>query len=304
VWANLHGAVLLGIVALVALTVGTALTNRRQAYHLLAVTLSCVLAATITPLGLSFWTEMPSSLARIDQYRIGEWRAPQLADPVLAPFWLLALVLIVLVARQKPWRTPQCFGIATVSGAVAMVPLALTAARNVPPLMLLAVPAIGTLLDVSVRFKPSHAFRRERPALNAAMLVAAIVVALGSVVSAWTLEIERLGWHPLPTQALAAVASCPERLYNRYDEGGYLIWFARTQLVFLDGRQDPYPQELVLEQLHLEASGEYEGTFRRYDIRCAFIPSHSLLAHQLANAGWRTMYDDQTWAVFATPSFP
>jgi hypothetical protein len=185
-----------------------------------------------------------------------------------------------------------------------MVPLALTAARNVPPLMLLAVPAIGTLLDLSFRFKRSHAIRKERPALNAAMLAAAIVIALGGVVSAWTLEVDRLGWHPLPTQALEAVSSCPGRLYNRYDEGGYLVWFARNQLVFLDGRQDPYPQELVLDQLHLEASGEYEATFERYKIRCAFIPSDSLLAHHLVSAGWHTMYDDQTWAVFAASSLP
>jgi len=189
-----------------------------------------------------------------------------------------------------------------VSGALALVPLALSAARNVPPLMLLAVPAIGTLLDSSFRVKQSNANRVERPALNAAVLIAAIAVALSSVVYAWSVEIERLGWLPLPKQAIAAVESCPERLYNRYDEGGYLVWFARNQKVFLDGRQDPYPPELILEQLRLEASGEYEATFRRYNIRCAFVPLNSLLASQLTNAGWRTMYHDATWGVFVTPS--
>ena len=162
VWANLHGAVLLGIVVLAATTVGTALTNRRHGYQLLAVTLSCVLATSLTPLGLSFWTEMPSSLARIGQIQISEWRAPQFADPALGPFWLLALVLVVLVALQKPWRTPHCLGNGVVSGALAMLPLALTGARNVPPLMLLAVPAIGTLLNASFRAAPSNTIRVER----------------------------------------------------------------------------------------------------------------------------------------------
>ncbi len=302
VWANLHGAVLLGILVMVAAVIGTALTNRCQAYHLLAVALSCVLATTMTPLGLSFWTEMPASIARIDQIRISEWRAPQFADPVLLPFWLLMIGLVVLVALQKPWRNPQTLRNVAVTGALAIVPLALSAARNVPPLMLLAVPAIATLLDASFRVKPSNAVRMQRPALNFAVLVAAVVVTAGSVLYAWSHEIEKLGWHPLPEQAIAAVAACPERLYNRYDEGGYLIWFVPNQRVFLDGRQDPYPPELILEQLRLESSGEYKATFERYNIGCALIPSGSLVARQLTNAGWRTMYHDARWAVFATPS--
>jgi hypothetical protein len=302
VWANLHGAVLLGIVVLVAATVGTALTNRRQAYALLGVTLSCILATTMTPLGLSFWSEMPASLTRIEQIRISEWHAPQVADPVLMSFWLLSLVLVVLVALQKPWRAPGCFQNVMVVGALALVPFALNAARNVPPLMLLAVPAIGTLLHASFRVEQSNANRRERPALNAAVLIVAIVVALSSVGYAWTLEIDRLGWHPLPKPAIAAVASCPASLYNRYDEGGYLVWFAPGQRVFLDGRQDPYPPDLILEQVRLEASGEYEATFLRYNIRCAFIPADSLVARQLTSAGWHTTYRDATWAVFVTPS--
>ncbi len=38
--------------------------------------------------------------------------------------------------------------------------------------------------------------------------------------------IPHLRWTPLPAQSLFALQRCPDNLYNRYDEGGYLIWFA------------------------------------------------------------------------------
>jgi hypothetical protein len=334
VWANLHGAVLLGLVVLAAATVGTALTDRREAASLLGTLLLCCAATSVTPLGLSFWTEMGLSLGRIDQYQIQEWRRPQLSDPAFLPFWPLALGLVVLVVLQRPWRDPRFLRNPAVCGALAVLPLALMAGRNVPPLMLLAVPAVATLLtaiaggadgaawsgltasakapavrrSVMRRRKalPYGMFwigrrgsvRTERPIFNAAVLATAMLIALGSVTYAWGSEADRLGWRPLPDAAIAAVASCPERLYNRYGDGGYLIWFVRNHKVFLDGRQDPYPSTLIEEQVRVETSGNYEETFRRYGVRCAFVLADSTVARRLSAAGWRTTYQDGTWEVF------
>ncbi len=128
-------------------------------------------------------------------------------------------------------------------------------------------------------------------------MLSGAAIAITLVASAWTLEWRRLGWHPIPDEAIASVSSCPERLYNRYDEGGYLIWFARTRKVFLDGRQDPYPPELIREQMRVETSGDYEPTFQRYGIGCAFVPTGSLLARRLLDAGWRATYRGAAWSV-------
>ena len=60
VWANCHGGVLLGFVLLgTGLGVQTLVTpgTWRQA---VLVFLACMVAATATPLGLSFWSEIPS----------------------------------------------------------------------------------------------------------------------------------------------------------------------------------------------------------------------------------------------------
>lgn len=93
--------------------------------------------------------------------------------------------------------------------------------------------------------------------------------------------------------------TCPGKLYNRYDEGGYLIWFAPDRKVFLDGRQDPYSPGLIAEQKRVEATGDFDGTFRRYGIGCAYTPAASVLTARLLDNGWTPLYKDSQWAVLA-----
>jgi hypothetical protein len=93
-------------------------------------------------------------------------------------------------------------------------------------------------------------------------------------------------------------------MYNRYDEGGYLIWFAPGRKVFLDGRQDPYPPSLIKEQMRVESSGDFEGLFERYDVRCAYVPAASLVSDGLLRAGWTPLFLDSTWTVLARDPNP
>ena len=76
--------------------------------------------------------------------------------------------------------------------------------------MLLAVPAIAMLMDAHFGVTRSSAVRGDRASLNAFVLVAAMVVAIGSVVYAWTREIDRLQWHPLSAKVIEAVAAVPK----------------------------------------------------------------------------------------------
>jgi hypothetical protein len=301
IWANLHGAVLFGVIILAATTAGTALVDRRRASRLLGVTLVCAVMTCATPLGISFWTEIPSSLARVDHNRVIEWHAPQFSDPVFATFWIIIAAFVMLLVLHRVWTDRGWFSDGAIAGSLALLPLGLGTGRHVPVLMVLIVPALASLASARFSVPTTSRIRREHPRLNTAVAAAAIALAAGVVTQAWGREPRRLGWHPLPSQAIAAIASCPGRLYNRYDEGGFLIWFTPTQKVFLDSRYDPFPPELLLGQIALEESGEYATTFRRYGIQCAFVPADSLLARRLASDGWRTTFRDAGWAVLTTP---
>jgi hypothetical protein len=297
-WANLHGGVLLGVVILFASAAAAATAERRIRHPLVGVALASALATNATPLGFSLWPEIVSSLGRIRELGIQEWAPAGLFDAAFAPFWVLSAALVVLAVAAQVWRGDDPAAL-LVWPALALIPLAIRAGRNAPPALMLAVPAIAMLAEGRLPFHARAA--RARPLLNAFCVAGAAALALAIVIGAWTRRDARLGWQPLSAAAARAVSSCPERLYNRYDEGGFLIWFAPGQKVFIDGRQDPYPPSLLLEQKQVERTGNYAALFRAHSIRCAFVPTGAIVAARLQHDGWVTRYADEQWRVLAAP---
>jgi hypothetical protein len=297
-WANLHGGVLLGVVILFAAAAAASVAERRVRHPLVGVAFASTLATCATPLGLSLWPEIVSSLGRIRQLGIQEWAPASLFDPLLAPFWVLSAALVVLGIVARVWRAEEPAALVAWP-ALALIPLAIRAGRNAPPALMLAVPAIAMLAAGRI---PFHArTTRVRPRLNALFVAGAVAVVFAVVFGAWRRKDARLGWEPLSAAAARAVSSCPERLYNRYDEGGFLIWFAPKQRVFIDGRQDPYPPSLLFEQKRVERSGDYAALFHAHSIRCAFVPTGTVVAARLQHDGWVTRYADAQWRVLVAP---
>jgi hypothetical protein len=306
-WANLHGAVVTGVLLLGAALVAAVLENRKALPALAFASVCCFMATLATPLGVTFWTEIPKSLGRIRQLGIAEWAPPRLTSLPLIPFWIAAVVLTVLLvarARELIRNVEACGkGYVTVCAcALMLLPLALTAERNVPTFLLLAVPAIAALSTFRSTGKDDHApsMSSHRHRLNGAITAVVGVLIVVTVVNAYAKPIDHMRWTPLPEASLAALRGCRGNLYNRYDEGGYLIWFAPEHKVFLDGRQDPYPVDLVKEQVRVETSGDFASLFQRYDIRCAYIPDDSLVnTRLLESGGWTPLFRDASWAVLA-----
>jgi len=313
IWANLHGAVLIGIWLLGAAVpaafvaaAGTRGHEDREARHrpwsLVAAAAISIAATLLTPLGTHFWTDILASLGRIRELGIAEWAAPSVADATLMPFWLMLISLAALAIVRGPRLCRDLAACANghvtlCASALALAPLAVTASRNVPLFLMAAVPAVAALLPPGAL--QARALSRERPRLNIALAGAAAVAGTIAVAVAYTRGAAHLAWTPLPRASLSALDACPGNLYNRYDEGGYLIWFAPDRKVFLDGRQDPYSPALIAEQKHVETTGDYAPTFRRYGIGCAYVPSESLVAARLVQAGWLPLYRDAAWMVAA-----
>ena len=68
--------------------------------------------------------------------------------------------------------------------------------------------------------------------------------------------------------------------------------------VFIDNRQDPFPESLVLEHIHVERTGDYRAMFDRYDVNCSLTPAGSPLAFHLERDGWREVGGTPFWKVF------
>jgi hypothetical protein len=207
------------------------------------------------------------------------------------------LVVAVIVRRQRIVSREDA---ALVAVSLAVLPLALRYSRNITPFILIAVPALSRLIVLPER-AGSSSHRRERFGLNAIFVAVCLFVCTVAVLRVWAVRAPRLAWVPLSQAVIAGIRACPGRLYNRFDEGGYVIWFAREAPVFVDNRQDPYPLPFLQEHLHSEQSGEYEPVFARYALQCAFLPTQSPTTHRLLAAGWAVTAQDHRWLVLRRP---
>jgi hypothetical protein len=298
-WANCHGGVLLGL-AVAGAALAAALFYEPKAFPRIGLAFAgCLAAVTMTPLGASFWVEIPKSLSRIRQYPLDEWLAPRLTEVPLAPFWIIAIVFCaLLLMRWRRLREPTSRHLAILClPALVTLPLALSAVRNVGPFLMLAAPAVCGMMPRIMALTGRR--RQNRPILNLVLMTSACFAAAIVVGYAYRLQIRHLRWTPLPAASLLALQRCPDNLYNRYDEGGYLIWFAPSRRVFLDGRQDPYQPGLVLDQIRIESSGDYATVFSTHHIRCAYLPTTSPVAARLSASGWSALYRDSAWVVLA-----
>ena len=294
-WANFHGAALLAVVLLIGALAASVVYDRARSRQLAIVLVMSAAAMCFTPLGIRWWPEMIVSLARIRSISISEWQPPTLLEPADAAFWITAIVLLVLVWRRH--RELSRDDAVVVGMALALLPLAISAGRNVSPFLLVALPAVTRVLPERVLLWEAGLARRPARAAHTGVVFTAAVGAVLVVALAWSGPAQRLGWRPLPDSVVAAVDACPANLYNRYDDGGYFIWFTPGQRVFLDGRQDPFPVQLIRDHRATETAGDFRGIFHRYGIRCAAIPSSSATAASLLHAGWHQRARDGGWIV-------
>jgi hypothetical protein len=299
VWSNCHGGVLLGLVVLTAGLAPVAVRVPAARRAIVATWIACLATTLLTPLGWRFWVSIPESLGRISLYPLDEWRRTPLFDPHLAPFWLIAGVFswAVLRAYARTRADAPSWNETTCACALVLLPAGILSIRNVGPFLMVAVPALTSLLDHRA---DNRAGSHERPALNLLVLSSAGLLVLAILIRSYALPAAKLKWQPVSAGALAAIAVCPGNLYNRYDEGGYLLWFAPARKVFIDGRQDPYAAALVLEHIQMETvGGDTDGVFSRYDIGCAYLPASSPTAAHLVQSGWATLFDGDEWLVLA-----
>lgn len=319
VWANFHAGVLFGGVVLVA-ALGAALLrwrrhrgseDRRRLIGLAIVLPLAGLGTCATPLGPGLFRFVWEGTSKAQIAFVTEWQ-PTLPNGGLGvTFWVVTAGFLVIWAKRR--RTliggpaDTWFDWVVVAATWALFPFALRSLRNIPPFLMLAAPAASRLLGADFRFRlprrgtPSPP-SPDHPGFNLFLLGGIAAAAAAIVAVAWTTTAKQLNWRPIGDGALAAVRACQGPLYNRYDEGGYLIWFAPEKKVFIDGRQTPYPLAFQQEAFAVQ-NGErpYPPLYERWAIRCAFLPADVPIVAALQISGWATRFQDREWVVLAAP---
>lgn len=288
IWANFHGAfaaggVVLGIALLVAIV-----RYRDQTRHWLMVGISSALATLINPHGWGLWVFTLNSLSGNLRQYIEEWQPHSLTRPSSYPFFILAIIVLIVVWRGRRTLHDHRDWVLTVAALIFMV-MSVRAIRHSVFFDVLAIVVITR----------QFSFVRAVPLVTPARGKFHLALVAGCVVGAGLL-VDRV-WSQrqpvLSAETIAAVRSCKGNLFNTYDIGGELIWFVPERPVFIDNRFDPYPTEFFLRTAAAETRGEYQELLVQYPAQCAIVPVDKPIYSALLRDGWRELHRSTTLAV-------
>jgi hypothetical protein len=151
------------------------------------------------------------------------------------------------------------------------------------------------------RFSRPHTGARGGLNLGLAVLLAAlgVGVALARVSPpAQSAEIARV--HPVGAVAWLDAHEPGDRIFNRYEWGGYIGQHRPHRLVFMDGRADVYGDELLQRYVAIiGVRGDPQVELDAFRIDHALFPPDTPLARWFdASAGWERVYTDANAAIW------
>jgi len=294
-WANLHGGVVMGGLALLAATGVALLHDRRDFLRWLAITLACAAATLINPMGLGLWQFALSMVNHPETQYIQEWLPPALNWPVSYPFFALAFIWLLAIGLRRRHLRSFDDWLLVVLGLILLL-LSFRAVRHTALFTVAALPLISQVLTMLPQSAVRPAQARQG-ALNLALGGVVVLCCIALVGRVWSDE-HWMGWAPFSPQLIAAVRTCPGPLYNSYDTGGALLWFVPERAVFVDSRNDPYSVDLLFRAVIAEQQGDYQDLFQTYQITCALVPIQKpIYVALIQDARWQARYRDGQFAL-------
>lgn len=294
-WANLHSGFVAGL-AVLALAMATLPEGRRTLLGALGL---CLVASLLTPhQWKALWFPLAVSREPLFTNTLTEWFSPDFHSPWLWGFEGLLLATLVVLALS-PIR-PSVFDLGLL---VAFGHLALQHQRHVPLFAIAIAPMLARQLafvvasfgsTVTLALPASVAIRSLALAVSVALLV--LRLPRGDVFAQTVQE------NSFPVSAVRYLEECPPvRIYNSYRWGGYLIWrLYPRQRVFIDGRADAYPHQVLRDYLAVERlEPGWRNVLDRYQIRAVVYHRGSALCAALASdPRWRLAYQDEVAEVY------
>jgi len=331
-WANLHGsyALGLGLVLVVALERAVVDPSGRRRYA--AVAIGSVLATFVTPAGLATWTSSGGHFLAPPRF-VQEEGTPDVATlpGILFSVALLASLATAMLAPRTR-RRDVLFEIAVL---VPVAFVSLTATRHLVFFPIAAAPflsswgpdawneGVRTLRegwgDVLARMnaswtRGSRAQRDPRPYVaeggtrEHAMPLGQLAAEFAAGVVAIALLIAGIASSPrepdLSSFPIAALPQLPAGagLLNRYDWGGFLIWYAPATPVFVDGRLFPYVGEALDDyRAVIGLHPDWRQVLAKRGIRTVLVAPSDAIAVEGVALGWPILARTPEWVMLRVP---
>jgi hypothetical protein len=311
-WANLHGGWVFGMALLGAYVLGRLIDAWRsgapEAAALARATSwslpAAALATILTPYGTAAPLHLAAHLNDSALLRTAhEFRPPTFTDAGSIVFLLVTIGMTIGFARRRSLGTVPAAHVIAMLGFTAG---GFLARRNIPLVALTAMPLAMIHLDPLVRRLPEPPnLRRSFAEATGGSWVPGALAALGIWLAA--LVGDRGGPRVLPTAfdpkvfpveavaSLRAMGRAP-RLFNEYTWGGYVLWAAPGQRVFIDPGADFYGSALALDYLRVwEVEPGWREVLQRFDVDAALVPVGSPIAAALEQEeAWSVHHVDET----------
>ncbi len=283
IWANCHSGFILGWVACLAYAV-----NSRKFWLPGAV---AILASGLNPNGFRILPVLLSYRVSAIQTNNLEWQKPIFWNPGIFSFLLFGSLLLLLISWRRARFTDWLL-------YVAFAAISLTAVRNTIFLGLVGPIVIATYLP------------RRRFLAPAALTFGSAALILFDIVPAAaahnTFAFRPAAWQ-LPEGAAFFIEAhgLRARLFNSYEDGGYLLWrLWPLDRVFIDGRGLSEQAFADYRRILYDTSGgaTAAGLITHYGIQLLVLPGFDYLSGQVypvaVNLTSQLIYADATSLVF------
>lgn len=292
-WVNLHGSFLVAVAVIGVSALGHLLHRTRPALSLIVAT-GGLLAGLVNPFGHRIYLTA-LNISHSSSF-IEEWRPLLPGDPRDAA--VIAFAVAVLWAL---WRTRQWRRLELALPLAALAALTVVTVRGAPFLLIAGAPVVATAAGaISAPRLRAWAHARSGPlVLGVALAWAALVVMVSPTVT----RVGRIA-SKYPARAVAAIPrGCT--LLNEYELGAFVI-YARWPAVrvSMDGRNDVYGTDRIIEQRRLLESTDVRGV-ERLGARCVLLRRERPLASALAaDAGWRPLAREGAFVLYQRRAAP
>jgi hypothetical protein len=299
-WANLHASFALGV-AVVLIVCGEMALHRGAARGIaIGVIFASLIATILTPSGTSIWTSNGGHFLAPPR-GIQEEGVPDVTEPYGLVF-ALALAAVMATAMLSRRALPR-----DVALLLPVLFVSLTAARHTPFFAVASAPYLAehgpeAIAALARRFRV-HLPRVSAPSAipPARADIATAVIALATVLVASFAAPDDPNLEGYPVAALAALPA-GSGLLNEYGWGGFLIWYAPTTPVFIDGRLFLYVPDVLDEYRSVVGvHPDWQAVISRRNIRTLLLKPTDAGAVRARELGWHVVSSSDNYIVLARP---
>lgn len=306
VWLNLHAGFVVGV-GILALHGCERLCRRRPVKWLIAAGITLAALVAINPYGIAYYPYLLHGLT-MARPQITEWQPLWTAEPTMFRVYL-ASVLIVLYAVAQ-------LGVRRMPGLLILAVCSYLAVRHTRHLSIymaawlcltpgyLERTRLGATLH-SVWLKRRRGIAAVAALMSGFCAVEAVRAKPWHATMPTTQAEEKLG---LPVYPIGAVAYLQEQnfrgnLFTPFIMGGYCLnkLYPHVKVSF-DGRYEvAYPSGMLAENVDFYAAKSgWQETLAKYPTDAVLVPRSVEIGAELAKlCGWRAIYTDATYQIFA-----